>query len=65
MDGVLFRRLCLTKGAVTEEERAELVGVNRGTLRRWIKGEVTPLMSTLRRVAQRLDTTVETLWTDQ
>jgi len=57
-----FIRLCAAKGANTEAERAALAGFDRGTIRRWINGDSSPLMSAAVTVARNLDTTIDELW---
>ena len=64
MDRDLFLARCHTKGAVTEEQRAELIGVDRGTLRRWLRGETSPLLPAARRAARALGVTTDELWPD-
>lgn len=65
LDWPTFERLCRLKGAVTEDDRAELAGVDRGTVRRWLRGEVSPLLSKAQFLARRLNTTVDELWKDE
>jgi len=62
LDRTRFVQKCADKDAHTEDERAALAQVDRGPLRRWFKGEVSPLLPVARRVARRLDSTVDELW---
>lgn len=54
--------LCNDKGLVTEEQRAELAGVDRNTVRRWLLGENSPRLDTAMALADELKTTVNDLW---
>lgn len=58
----VFIRLCELKGAYTEAERAALAGFDRGTVRRWLNGEVSPIWRHAQAVARNLDGTVDELW---
>lgn len=62
LDRDVFVRLCEKQGAYTEAERAELVESARSTVRKWLKGEIEPMLSKSRRVARRLESTVDELW---
>jgi DNA-binding XRE family transcriptional regulator len=58
----VFDRRCAELGAENGITRAALVEVDRGTVRRWKLGEVTPQLDVAMRVAQRLDLKVDDLW---
>lgn len=62
MNRDLFLARCHTKGAVSEEDRAELVGAHRSTVRRWLNKGMPPLLPHARRAARALDVTVDELW---
>lgn len=64
LNRAVFEQLCAERNATTEDQRAALVGVDRGTIRRWIKGDVSPLLTAARHTAKRLGTTVDELWKD-
>lgn len=65
LDRDIFMRQCELKLALTEEQRAALVGVDRGTIRRWLDGDTMPLLPMARRVARILDSTVNDLWPEK
>ncbi len=58
----LFFAACRAKGAVTDVERAELFGLTRKAVFRYVKGEVTPGLGKAQQIAARLDLTVDELW---
>lgn len=58
----LFDRRCEAKGAYSDAEKAALVGVNRSTLLRFRRGDMGPRLEVARRMAERLEVTVDQLW---
>jgi DNA-binding XRE family transcriptional regulator len=58
----LFIELCAIKGAFNEQERADLMKVDRNTVNRWIKGKTSPLLPQARAAARTLESTVDALW---
>jgi DNA-binding XRE family transcriptional regulator len=50
------------KGCNTGMARAQLLGVTRKSVDRYLAGEVAPLLPTARRIARRLDVGVDELW---
>lgn len=62
LDKDLFFKLCEAKGAKNEQERADLVKVDRNTVNRWIKGVTSPLLPVARATAKTLESTVDDLW---
>lgn len=53
---------CRAKGAIRQEDRAELLGIPRRTLLRYEKNAVEPRTNVMRRIATTLDLTVDDLW---
>jgi DNA-binding XRE family transcriptional regulator len=58
----LFDQRCRALNATTEAEKAALVDVNEVTLWRFRKGHTQPNLRDARRIATRLDLTVDDLW---
>lgn len=58
----LFERRCAELGATTNEQRAELAGVDWTTIWRWGRGEISPRLDAARRVAGRLEIRVDDLF---
>lgn len=58
----VFDALCESQGAITETEKADLVGCDRGTLYRIRAGKINPRASLVMDWAARLGVTVEALW---
>jgi transcriptional regulator with XRE-family HTH domain len=66
LDGDVFDERCrqILGDGVSEEAKAELVGISRVTLHRYRKGELRPRFETARRLANRLDVGIDVLWPD-
>lgn len=58
----LFDALTAQRGATTEVQRAVLIGVDRGTVRRMRKRLFTPSFDVAMRMAEVLGTTVDELF---
>jgi DNA-binding XRE family transcriptional regulator len=58
----LYLAACLAKGAITEEDRAHLLGMPRRSVYRYEKNKIVPLLTTARWIASRLDVTIDELW---
>ena len=58
----VFIAACAAKNALTDQQRADLLGMPRRAILRYIKGDVKPLLTTARRIANELDTSVDELW---
>jgi DNA-binding XRE family transcriptional regulator len=60
----LYYEVCRAKGATTQEQRAELMGISRRALSRYEVLLVEPLVSSAHTFATRLGLTVEELWVE-
>jgi transcriptional regulator with XRE-family HTH domain len=60
-DSDRFDELCAGREAATPAAKAALAGIDESTLWRLRKGQ-TPRLDTARRIAQRLDVTIDELW---
>lgn len=60
--GEVFDELTSRKGATSDPERAQLVGISKATLSRWRGRKFTPSLEHALRVAEKLDTTVDELF---
>lgn len=58
----LFESLCAAKGAVTNEQKAVLAGVDWSTIWRFRAGKLRPRLEVARQMAERLGTTVDELF---
>lgn len=58
----LYLAVCAELGALRQEDRAELFGMDRRALNRYENDKVQPLLSTALRIASRIDRSVEELW---
>ena len=58
----LFDRLASRHGAHTQQQRAELIQVDRATFIRWRQGYTAPNLTDAWRIAEQLGTTVDRLW---
>lgn len=57
----LLDRLMVRRGAVTAQQRASLLDIDRATYFRWLQGQ-TPDLDTAMRSADRLGVRVDKLW---
>jgi DNA-binding XRE family transcriptional regulator len=58
----LFDRLAARHGATTQQERANLIGVDRATFIRWRQGYTAPSLDTALRIAEQLGARIDKLW---
>lgn len=58
----LFLSACAAKGATTEEDRATLLDTTRKMVFNYKMGLVEPRLYTARRIAARLDVSIDELW---
>lgn len=58
----LFDERCEAKGASSEAEKAALVDIDHSTLWRFRRGLIGPRLEVARRMAERLEVTVDELW---
>ena len=58
----LFDRRAEALGATTEAEKAALVDLDPSTLWRFRRGQIGPRLEVARRMAERLEVTVDDLW---
>lgn len=58
----VYLAACKAKGALTEEDRARLLGMPRRSIYRYEKSTVQPLLTTAQWIAGRINVTVEELW---
>ncbi len=58
----LFLTALADRGATTDHQRADYLGMPPCSVRRYHDGQVIPLLSTARAVAERLDLSVDDLW---
>jgi DNA-binding XRE family transcriptional regulator len=61
-DAELFDLKCAEKGAVTWQQKADLVGVDWSTIHRFRKGDYGPRLTVARQIADRLGVSVDDLW---
>lgn len=62
LDNDLFDELTAKKGAITDQERADFIGVPRSQLYRYRAGRFSPHLAIAMRMASLLGTTVEKLF---
>jgi transcriptional regulator with XRE-family HTH domain len=62
LNTALFDQRSEAKGASSETEKAALVGIDPSTLWRFRRGEIGPRLEVARRMAERLEVTVDELW---
>jgi DNA-binding XRE family transcriptional regulator len=62
LDNDLFDELTAKKGAITDQERADLIGVPRSQLYRYRAGRFSPQLALAMHMAQVLGTSVERLF---
>jgi transcriptional regulator with XRE-family HTH domain len=62
LDRLVFIAACARQNALTEQQRADLCNVTRKAIDRYLKGEVAPMLTTARRIADRLQVDVDRLW---
>jgi DNA-binding XRE family transcriptional regulator len=58
----VYLAVCAERGALRQEDRAELFGMDRRALNRYENDKVQPLLSTALRIAAKLEKPVEELW---
>jgi DNA-binding XRE family transcriptional regulator len=58
----LFDRLAAKHGARTQQDRANLVRVDRATFIRWRQGYTAPSLDVAMRIADQLGTRIDKLW---
>lgn len=61
-NATLFDERCAELGAINEDQRAALVGVDRTTLYRFRRGEMSPRLEVARRLARSIGVTTDDLW---
>lgn len=58
----LFLTALADRGATTDHQRADLLGMPPCSVRRYHDGRVIPLLSTARQIAETVGVSVEDLW---